>query len=68
MFVVSVNPTYYCNFRCKFCFYYAEIEKGRKPEELTLEEIDKVSKSVFNSSTIDCVLTFVDEATFFKYL
>ena len=35
-----------CNFRCKFCFYYAEIEKGRKPEELTLEEIDKTSKSV----------------------
>ncbi len=35
-----------CNFRCKFCFYYAEIEKGRKPEELTLEEIDKISKSV----------------------
>jgi len=34
-----------CNFRCKFCFYYAEIEKGRKPEELTLEEIDKISKS-----------------------
>ena len=20
MFVVSVNPTYYCNFRCKFCY------------------------------------------------
>ena len=35
-----------CNFRCKFCFYYAEIEKGRKPDELTLEEIDKISKSV----------------------
>ena len=35
-----------CNFRCKFCFYYAEIEKGRKPEELTLEEIDKLSKKM----------------------
>lgn len=35
-----------CNFRCEFCFYYAEIEKGRKPEQLTLSEIDKVSKSV----------------------
>ena len=34
-----------CNFRCKFCFYYAEIEKGRKPQELTLSEIDKISKS-----------------------
>ena len=35
-----------CNFRCEFCFYYAEIEKGRKPEELTLPEIDQISKSV----------------------
>ncbi|MBH76604.1 MAG: hypothetical protein CL897_00015 [Dehalococcoidia bacterium] len=30
-----------CNFRCEFCFYYAEIEKGRKPNELSLEEIEK---------------------------
>ncbi len=35
-----------CNFRCKFCFYYAEIEQGRKPDELTLEEIEKLSKSI----------------------
>jgi MoaA/NifB/PqqE/SkfB family radical SAM enzyme len=34
-----------CNFRCEFCFYYAEIEKGRKPEELTLNQIEKISKS-----------------------
>ena len=31
-----------CNFRCKFCFYYAEIEKGRKPNELTLDEINLI--------------------------
>lgn len=35
-----------CNFRCKFCFYYAEIEKGRKPNELTVPELEKISKSV----------------------
>ena len=34
-----------CNFRCDFCFYYAEIDKGRKPTELSLEEIDKITKS-----------------------
>lgn len=34
-----------CNFRCKFCFYYAEIEKGRKPNELKLDEIEKIAKS-----------------------
>jgi MoaA/NifB/PqqE/SkfB family radical SAM enzyme len=35
-----------CNFRCKFCFYYAEIEKGRKPEELTLSEIDQFASKL----------------------
>lgn len=34
-----------CNFRCDFCFYYAEIDKGRKPMEMTLNEIDKLTKS-----------------------
>ncbi|MFQ5799983.1 MAG: radical SAM protein, partial [Bacteroidota bacterium] len=34
-----------CNFRCKFCFYYAEIEKGRKPNELSVEEIEQIAKS-----------------------
>ncbi len=35
-----------CNFRCKFCFYYAEIEQGRKVDELNLEEIDKLTKTI----------------------
>ncbi|MDA1131778.1 MAG: radical SAM protein [Proteobacteria bacterium] len=35
-----------CNFRCKFCFYYAEIEKGRKPNELSLDEIDRFSRQL----------------------
>lgn len=35
-----------CNFRCKFCFYSAEIEKGLKPDELTLPEIEKIASSV----------------------
>ena len=34
-----------CNFRCNFCFYYAEIEKGRKPNELTVDEIDRIARS-----------------------
>lgn len=34
-----------CNFRCKFCFYGAEIEKGLKPDELTLDEIRKIAES-----------------------
>lgn len=34
-----------CNFRCDFCFYYAEIEKGRKPNELTVAELERIAKS-----------------------
>ena len=34
-----------CNFRCNFCFYYAEIEKGRKPNELTVDEIDRIARA-----------------------
>jgi radical SAM protein with 4Fe4S-binding SPASM domain len=34
-----------CNFRCEFCFYYSEIEKGGKPDELTVEELEKIAKS-----------------------
>ena len=35
-----------CNFRCNFCFYRDEIDKGLKPDELTLDEIKKFSKTI----------------------
>ena len=35
-----------CNFRCNFCFYRDEIDKGLKPDELTLDEIKKFSKKI----------------------
>lgn len=35
-----------CNFRCGHCFYHAEIAKGRKPDELTLAEIERVAKNL----------------------
>jgi radical SAM protein with 4Fe4S-binding SPASM domain len=35
-----------CNFRCNFCFYSAEIEKGLKPEELTVDEILKMAEKI----------------------
>ena len=35
-----------CNFRCDFCFYHAEVEKGRKVNELTLDEIEKISENI----------------------
>jgi len=52
----SINPkqlgylifyvTNRCNFRCNFCFYRDEIDKGLKPDELTLSEINKFSKTI----------------------
>jgi len=35
-----------CNFRCDFCFYYDEIEKGQKPDELTVEEIRRLAPNI----------------------
>lgn len=34
-----------CNFRCNFCFYGEEIEKGQKADELSLEEIEKIAQT-----------------------
>jgi MoaA/NifB/PqqE/SkfB family radical SAM enzyme len=35
-----------CNFRCEFCFYYDEIEKGKKADELSLDEIRRIAPSI----------------------
>lgn len=35
-----------CNFRCNFCFYSAEIEKGLKPDEMTVDEIRKMAAKI----------------------
>lgn len=35
-----------CNFKCDFCFYHNEIGKGRKADELTLEEIARFTRTV----------------------
>lgn len=48
----SKTPTYLifyvtarCNARCKMCFYWRNIDQAKTSEELTLDEIDKISKS-----------------------
>lgn len=35
-----------CNARCKHCFYWKSISVADKSDELSLEEIDKISKSM----------------------
>ena len=35
-----------CNFKCNFCFYHAEVEKGRKPNELSTAEIQRFSETL----------------------
>jgi len=41
---VIVYVTNRCNFRCNFCFYGEEIEKGHKPDELTLDEHRRIAE------------------------
>lgn len=35
-----------CNFRCAHCFYHAEIAKGRKSDELRLDEIERIARGL----------------------
>lgn len=35
-----------CNFRCDFCFYAEEIDKGLKPDELTVDELVRISEKM----------------------
>jgi radical SAM protein with 4Fe4S-binding SPASM domain len=35
-----------CNFRCNFCFYRDQIDKGLKPDELSIEEIKKFTENL----------------------
>jgi MoaA/NifB/PqqE/SkfB family radical SAM enzyme len=35
-----------CNFRCGFCFYHDEIQKGNKADELRLDEVEKISRGI----------------------
>jgi radical SAM protein with 4Fe4S-binding SPASM domain len=35
-----------CNFRCRFCFYGAEIEKGLKPDEMTVEDVRRLAPTI----------------------
>ena len=35
-----------CNFRCNFCFYSAEIEKGLKPDEMSVSDIKKFAPTI----------------------
>lgn len=35
-----------CNFRCAFCFYLDEVEKGLKHDELTLDEIGRTAARI----------------------
>jgi len=50
--LLSKTPTYViffitarCNARCKMCFYWKEINSATIEKELTLDEIEKISKS-----------------------
>ena len=46
IFHLTFFVTGLCNLRCKMCFYLDNIEKARKKDELTLDEIRKISEKL----------------------
>lgn len=51
--ILSINPTYYCNFRCHFCYLTSEQLSNRKL--LDLETLESRLIEVLNNTTIDHV-------------
>ena len=51
--ILSINPTYYCNFRCDFC--YLTKEQLSDPTLLPLNVLEEKIKEVLNYQTIDMV-------------
>lgn len=51
--IVSINPTYYCNFRCDFC-YLTEQQLGNRLK-ISLENLENRIKEILNYETIDLI-------------
>ena len=49
--IVSVNPTYFCNFRCDFCYLTPE-ELGNQ-KQISLNKLDELLSQVQNFEQID---------------
>jgi sulfatase maturation enzyme AslB (radical SAM superfamily) len=50
-FSVSINPTYYCNFRCDFCYLTEQQLSDQK--KISLESLDKLLSEIPNINHID---------------
>ena len=53
MLTLSINPFYYCNFRCSFCYLTEEQLSDRKL--LSLERLEEMLIEVISNDTIDKV-------------
>lgn len=49
--IMSFLVTNRCNLSCKHCFYHETIDNGAKKAELTIDEFNKISKSMDNFLT-----------------
>lgn len=49
--IVSINPTYYCNFRCDFC--YLKEDQLSNTNKISLEKLDNLLSQVPNIGHID---------------
>lgn len=48
---ISINPTYYCNFRCSFC--YLTKQQLADPKRITAEQLDILLSQIDNIEHID---------------
>ena len=51
MFTVSINPSYFCNFRCDFCYLTPEQLADQK--KISLEKLDALLKDIPNIGYVD---------------
>ena len=49
--IVSINPTYFCNFRCDFCYLTSE-ELGNQ-KQISFNKLDELLSQVHNIEHID---------------
>ena len=51
MFTVSINPTYFCNFRCDFC--YLTTEQLADQNKIELDKLDKLLADIPSIDYVD---------------
>lgn len=60
--IISLNPTYYCNFRCPFCYLTPE-QLGDKKKASIQQIQERLQEVIDAGETIDCIDLYGGEIT-----